>query len=551
MCRLHSFVRDLSGRRRVIVLFLAGGVSALALAPLFFWPVLFVTLPILVWSLDVAVLRDAPLEAEAQTAYGPLRFSPGRLRVAALQGWAFGFGYFLVGLFWVGEAFLVQPEKFAWLLPVALIGMPGGLALFYAGATAAAAVFWNSAFSRVLVLALTLSAFEWLRGNILTGFPWNVLGYALTYPLPLMQSVSVFGIYGLTFIAVILFAAPATIWVATPAQPVQTRRRLTLSALPALLIIIAYGAGHVRLALAEQELVEGVRFRLVQPSIPQREKWRPGKQLEIFNAHLRLSRHSAQGVKDDARGITHIVWPEVAMPFLPLREPHALKAIGDMLPPDVFLITGALRLETPTAKATGKRRLFNSMLVFDDAGRLVTRYDKAHLVPFGEYLPYQETMEWLGLRQLTGIIGGFTAGPPARPLLSVPGLPTAGPLICYEVIFPGAVVQSAQRPKFLLNVTNDAWFGHLNGPFQHFHQARVRAVEEGLPLVRVANNGVSAMIDAHGRLHGHLGLNAVGIIDAGLPKSLPPTIYARYGDLILVLMWVAVVGGWVFCRRIM
>ena len=237
------------------------------------------------------------------------------------------------------------------------------------------------------------------------------------------------------------------------------------------------------------------------------------------------------------------------MPFLPLRQPQALKAIGDMLPDGVHLITGALRLETPMRKSgRSGRRLYNSMLVFDDSGKLVALYDKTHLVPFGEYLPYQETMERFGIRQLTGIKGGFESGPLPRPPLVVPGLPSIGPLICYEVIFPATVTVPGRRPAFLLNVTNDGWFGNLTGPFQHFHQARVRAVEEGLPLVRVANNGVSAVIDAYGRVRGRLGLNIVGVIDADLPKPVPPTIYARFGDFVFFGLWLLTLAGVFVCR---
>lgn len=226
------------------------------------------------------------------------------------------------------------------------------------------------------------------------------------------------------------------------------------------------------------------------------------------------------------------------MPFLPLAHPEALEAIGQLLPPGTRLLSGALRVRTPEAgsPAGARREAFNSLMAFDSEGALTATYDKIHLVPFGEYLPLQDFLESIGLEQLTRMRGGFTAGPVPRPLLRVPGLPPLGVLICYEAVFPGAVVQGEERPGFLLNVTNDGWFGNTTGPRQHLQQARVRAVEEGLALVRVANNGISAMIDPEGRISKQLGLNERGVIDTDLPRPLPPPLYAQYGDLMFALI---------------
>jgi apolipoprotein N-acyltransferase len=226
------------------------------------------------------------------------------------------------------------------------------------------------------------------------------------------------------------------------------------------------------------------------------------------------------------------------MPFLPLDHPEALQAIGELLPEGTSLLSGALRVQWPadTTQPGAKREAFNSLMVFDANGALASVYDKIHLVPFGEYLPFQGFLESIGLEQLSRMRGGFSAGPTPRPLLHVPGLPPLGVLICYEAVFPAAVVQGDERPGVLLNVTNDGWFGNTTGPRQHLQQARVRAVEEGLPLIRVANNGISAMIDPEGRLLQQLGLNERGVIDTGLPQALPPPPYARYGDLLFVFI---------------
>lgn len=515
---IASRIAQLSGWRRLGVAFLAGSLSVLAMAPFFLWPVLFLTLPVLVWLIDGAAANGTG--AGASFWQRPV----GR---AATAGWWFGFGYFLFGLFWIGEAFLVEADKFAWLLPFAVTMMPAGLALFTAAAVASARLYWPANVARVATLALTLSATEWLRGHILTGFPWNVLGYALTWPLPMMQSAALVGIYGLTLLAVLIFASPLVL-LADNARKVALWSAAAIATLP---LILLYGFGVWRLSGGPNPLLDGVRMRIVQASVAQRDKWRPEKQGAIFQDQLNLSRQNAAGHRDDLADVTFLIWPEAAMPFLPLQHPEALAAIGDLLPSGTQLITGALRLKQPLlASSNGARQGYNSLMVFGDKGNLETVYDKIHLVPFGEYLPFQSTLESIGLEQLTRWRGGFSVGRKPRPVLAIPGLPAVAGLICYEAIFPSAVVQGPERPGLLINLTNDGWFGDTTGPWQHFHQSRVRAVEEGLPLVRSANNGVSAVIDGHGQILDLLGLNARGVIDSSVPAALPPPLYARFGD---------------------
>jgi apolipoprotein N-acyltransferase len=526
--------RGLTGWPRAMSAFVAGALSVLAMPPFFLSAALFITLPVLVWLIDGA--------AGAGTSSPIGAFVPSRWRFhpacrAAVIGWWFGFGYFVAGLFWVGEAFLVEAEKFAWALPLAVTAFPGGLALFYALATAAVALAWRPGFARVLVLALALSAAEWLRGHVLTGFPWNVLGYALTFPLPLMQSAGVFGIYGLTLWAVVVFAAPMVLLADRRSGSQSRSQRVMALLIPAAPLCLAWAYGAFKLAEPVPPAVDGIRLRLVQPSVPQREKWRPEKQREIFRDHLELSANGPPGATDGLAGVTHVVWPEAAMPFLPLKSPEALQAIGEMLPPGAYLLSGALRVADPMSLHGVRRRAYNSLMVFGPGGGLAAVYDKIHLVPFGEYLPFQETLERMGIEQLTRWRGGFSAGHNPRPLMHVPGLPPISTLICYEAIFPAAVVQGSERPGVLINVTNDGWFGTTTGPYQHFHQARVRAVEEGLPLVRVANNGISAVIDPDGRVLAEIGLNARGVIDSPLPAARTPPFYARFGDVVFVLCW--------------
>jgi len=523
---LAGWIAGLSGWRRLAVAFVAGSLSVLAMAPFFLWPVLFFTLPVLVWLID-----GSKTPADDATS-----FWRRPLMRAASAGWWFGFGYFLFGLFWIGEAFLVEADKFAWLMPFAVTLMPAGLALYTALAAAAARLVWPAGIARIFVLAVALSSAEWLRGHVLTGFPWNVLGYALTWPLSMMQSAALFGIYGLTLLTVVIFASPLVL-VSDAALGRRDRALLWAAAIAVLPLLVLYGYGAWRLSGDPAPMLEGVRLRIVQASVNQRDKWRPEKQGAIFEDQLNLSRHDASGRRDDLAGITHLIWPEAAMPFLPLEHPEALTAIGELLPAGTQLISGALRLKRPVAiQSNGARQGYNSLMVFADQGSLEMLYDKIHLVPFGEYLPFQPMLERIGLEQLTRWRGGFSVGPTPRPLLMIPGLPAVAGLICYEAIFPAAIVQGGPRPGLMVNVTNDGWFGDTTGPWQHFHQARVRAVEEGLPLVRSANNGISAVIDGRGRIAALLGLNARGVIDSGVPSALAPPPYSRFGDWAFVAL---------------
>jgi apolipoprotein N-acyltransferase len=358
----------------------------------------------------------------------------------------------------------------------------------------------------------------------------------------LLQSAAWFGIYGLTVLTVLIFGLPVSLWV--------SQRRALAVTWPTIALLTLFLAGWLQLYGGSfrydtaGELTNQPRVRLVQPSIPQREKWRPENQRRIFDDHLALSLTAPDGTVDNAADIALIVWPEAAMPFLPLQEPVALRDIGQMLPATATLATGALRAEPPTMPGAA-RRVYNAMLVFGhgDTARVLATYDKTHLVPFGEYLPLQPLLEAIGLQQLSRMRGGFASGVEPRALIDIPGLGRVAPLICYEAIFPGRVVQTRERPRALLNVTNDGWFGNTTGPRQHLHMARVRAVEEGLPVIRAANNGFSAVIGPNGTVYSDgsktetiLALDVRGTIDAYLPPALAPPLYARLGDTVFALL---------------
>jgi apolipoprotein N-acyltransferase len=498
------------GWRRAAIACLAGAASTLAMAPINFWPALFVTFPPLVWLIDGAVAGRW-----------------GSVGAAFLSGWWFGFGYFLAGLYWVGYAFLVDAKTFGWLLPVAVTILPAGLALFTGFGVALARSLWTPGPLRVLTLAAALTCSEWLRGHVLTGFPWNTFGYALTSPLALAQSTSVLGIWGLTFMTVAVFASPALL-----ADEVKGRRWApVLGAVAVLAALALFGA--VRLALNPTETVDGVRLRIMQPNLQQDVKFNYGAKNEVMRRYVELSER-VTGPGAGLGDVTVLVWPESAFPFFLTREPDALAAIAKMLPATTVLITGAARAAEPVPGVQGLRA-YNSIYVIDHDGSILSIYDKLHLVPFGEYLPFQNYLERIGLMQLTKVQGGFLAGERRR-RIAVPGAPEMLPLLCYEVIFPGDAVPRGERPGWLLNLTNDAWFGISSGPYQHLQQARVLAIEEGLPLVRAANSGVSAVVDPFGRIVRSLPLGSEGVLDTTLPRPIAATIYARIGDLGLWLV---------------
>lgn len=551
---LSARASALAGWRRYVASMLAGATSILAFAPFFLAPVLLLTFPLLFW-LALEPRKLGSPTSKTQTAMA----QPGSMGTAAACGWCFGFGFHLAGLYWIGSAFLVEADRFAWAMPFAVILMPAGLAVFHALALAVANIVPGSPVARAIGLALALAATEWLRGTILTGFPWNTLGYALTGPLVLMQSAGIIGIYGLSLLAALLATLPgvamagSALSATSPPAPLRHRHArtglvLALTALP-LTSMLVYGAYALSRPMPPD--VPGVVLRLVQPNIPQRDKFLLDKRREIFETTLALSATNGLMATGSSGGttqtgstrnaITHVIWPEAAMPFLALRSPEALARIGEILPPGTRLIAGTLRLEVDgKAGAQPRQNVFNSTIVLDDLGRLTQLYDKVHLVPFGEYLPFQETLEAFGLEHLTRQKGGFARGAEPRRLMRIAGLPPVSMLICYEVIFPGMSEPADGRPGLLANLTNDAWFGPTSGPHQHFHQSRVRAVEQGVPLIRVANTGISAIVDAHGRILQKLPLGERGVIDTQLPGTIARPPYAGWGDSIFAFAWVLV-----------
>ncbi|MDQ0325310.1 apolipoprotein N-acyltransferase [Rhodopseudomonas julia] len=497
------------GWRRRGIAFSAGAVSALAQAPFFLFPLLWLTLPVLVLLIDGAVSS---------------RFSgrTGRSMAAFGTGWWFGFGYFLAGLWWVGSAFLVEADQFGWLMPFAVVLLPAGLAILWGLGVVAARLIWSGSGWRIFALAFGLGGAEWLRGHLFTGFPWNAIGYALTAGEVMMQSASLANVYALSFLAVVIFSAPITL--------LTGERRRYVAPLLSVAVVLALAAyGLSRLGSASDATVPDINLRIVQPAVDQAQKWLPENRNRVFQDYLTLSAEAGRHPLD---GETLVVWPETALPFILTDEPGALAAIGRLLPQGAHLVTGAARLEN---EPDGSRRVFNSIYLIDSDGTIVGSYDKVHLVPFGEYLPLQDLLDRIGLQQLSLLGGGFSSGTRRR-TLTLPSAPPFVPLICYEIIFPGEIlVDDGSRPGFILNVTNDAWFGHTPGPYQHLHQARVRAVEEGLPVVRAANTGISAIIDSYGRIRVSAKLGTKTFIDGGLPEAAEIPMAARWGGIFTLI----------------
>ncbi len=519
-----------AGLSRAGIAWAAGAFGALAMAPFDVAPALFVSMTVAVLLLDGVATEGG-------------RWSKSALKAAAITGWWFGFGYFTAGLWWLGNAFLVEADQFAWALPLGVLGVPAVLALFTAAGFAASAAMWSAGPRRILALAAGLGAAEALRGVLFTGFPWNAYGMALAAVPGLDQTAALAGLPGLTLLAVAIAASPAAFLTAQ-----DTRARLVAPAVALAVLVVMGAGGALRLAMADHETVPGVRFRILQPAVQQDAKFRPANGPAILRRYLTLSAANGEPTRPAMQGITHLVWPESAFPFILAREPEALARIAALLRPSgTVLLTGAVRESQPMPGETS-RRFYNSIQVLGPDGAITASADKVHLVPFGEYLPFEAVLSALGLRRFVHAPGGFGAGDGFR-LLPVPGLSGVVPLICYEAIFPGAVVPSGERPQLFLNVTNDAWFGDTPGPRQHFAQARLRSIEEGVPLVRSANTGVSAVVDAYGRTRARLDVGKTGFLDADLPVMASSTPFSNFGFAVPALLWMLFAAAAIVGRR--
>lgn len=465
-----------------------GALAAAAFPPLHLVPVLWLAFPGL---LLLAGSREGP-----RGAFG--------------VGWAWGVGHFVAGLYWISNALLTEADRFAWLVPLAVPGIAAVLALFVAVPVVLACL-WPAGWPRVLAFAGLWTLAEIARGYLLTGFPWNLLGTVWAFGALPVQGAAWIGTHGLSALTVVLACLPLvwgrTAWAVGGA-------------------VLAGGAAFGLVRIAAEEPPPGpTTIRVVQGNIAQAHKWRDELRIAHFRRYLGLTAGVPPAGADE--GPMVVIWPETASPYMLDSDATARSLAAGALPEGALLIAGSVRIERGAGGSDPQVRVWNSLLAIDRSASVIGLYDKHHLVPFGEYVPLRNVLP------IETVVPGnldFSAGPGPRTLtLPGTGVPPFSPLICYEVIFPGNVVAPGERPAWLLNLTNDAWFGVSSGPYQHLASARMRAVEEGLPLVRAANTGVSAVFDARGRTVASLGLNRTGVIAAPLPAARAATPYARAG----------------------
>lgn len=494
----------------------AGGLAAFAFAPYFQIYLLIPGFVLFFWLLDATP----------------------DLRRAFTVGWLFGLGHFGVGFYWIVHAFLVDAARYGWMAPFAIFFMAAGLALFPAIVGAMARFLFGrwalDSAGRVLLLACVWIGVEWVRGWVLTGLPWNLVGMVWAGSDVMMQFAALGGVLGLGLVTLIAAMLPAVL--ADMGRPSCRIVAWPIGGMCVIGLVAAFG--WARLGAAEIGYVEKVRLRIVQPNTPQHLKWAPDKRMAHIRELAKLSQHPPESGPPP----THLIWPETAVTYNLQHSPNLLTGLAGIVPPGGVLLTGAPRSDAPVSKAP---KYWNSLLAVGGDAKIAAVYDKRHLVPFGEYVPMRGL---LPVDKLTQGRGDFAVGAGKR-TLRVQGLPPFAPLICYEAIFASEVRQLGASPEWLLNITNDAWFGHSAGPYQHLAAVRFRAVEMGVPLVRAANTGVSAVFDPFGRVLGDIPLGTQAVLDTPLPKALANRpLYARHGDLlVLVLMAVCLLIAWRAC----
>ena len=492
---------------RVKLYGLAAGLGVLAvgaLPPFYFLPCLFLAFSGLIFLLNRA-------EDKKQ---------------ATFLGFWFGFGFFSIGLSWVCNAFLIEGMGLGFLIPLPLIGFGlwGGL---FPAAACAIAMYFPKGMRRLIAFSAVWGIMEWVRSWFLTGFPWNPVGSVWTHWPVMIQTASVWGVFGLSTVSIFIAGLPAL---------VKGRSYREFWPVLTMLFMIAalagYGVHRLKQAPDMTDTVNGTMIRLVQPNIPQGIKWSKDEAEQNLMKLVHLSRAG------EAEKISHVVWPETATQFLLQEDKFAQSMVISALTPGSILLAGSLRSERNEAGEIMK--LFNSIVAINDVGLSLGSYDKSHLVPFGEYIPFAEFFPFV--RQIVPVPMDFSTGQGIKTKFIPRTLPV-GMLVCYEVIFPGRVADKKARPYWLVNVTNDGWYGISAGPHQHFAAAQMRAVEEGLPLARSANTGISGMIDAYGRIAASLELGTQGYVDFGLPRrTKEPTIYSVYGNKVPLIFFLALLA---------
>jgi len=519
------------GWRRFVLLLIAGAIAGLSVPPFFVLPALFVAMPIWVWALDGAErLRGW------RRLFGP----------AFSIGFAFGLGYFLVAFHWLGAAFFVDGGWVLGAMPFAIAALSALIALFWGLASALAHLTWSHGWVRILTLSAWLSAAEFARGHLFSGFPFDLLGYSLTGTDEMMQLASVIGVYGLTFLAPLLAMTPALVW---PADNRGWSQRLAPLFLALLVIAGQLGYGWNRLSGTISTERQDMSLRLVQPLVYEHADFGNVDPVALIDRLLMLSdmrmNPNDQGLDD----ITHLVWPESSLPFFLETYPEALARIARLLPEQATLLAGVPRRPFEPGPEQSLAPPHNSVVAIDTDGEVVASYDKSHLVPFGEYLPFAGLFAQLGITQFVPGADGWSPGDTKRRLMNLPGAPAPLVLVCYEIIFSGDLGDVAGA-QFLLNLTNDAWFDGSIGPAQHAHHARVRAVEEGMSLVRAANTGLSFATDPLGRVSAELTPGEMAVLDVRPHERLTGTVFQSVRHWpVLIAVLAGVIAGFAASRR--
>ena len=482
---IHRSLMQLKRWQAALVLFASGALMALGFAPFYYWPVIFIALPIFYILLTASTSRGQ----------------------AIWRGFYFGYGYSMAGTWWIGNALLVDAAKFGWMLPFSILGLSAAMAAWFMvfGFT----VYASRARMSPLMFAVLWVIVELLRSVGMFGFPWNLVGYMSLASLPMAQMASLIGTYGLSLLVVAVGVFPAYM--------LQSRRAFwSASIITAMVIALSYGYGASR--LVEPAAMTTTRIRIVQPNIPQEVK---GTRAGVQVAAESLERLTSQKTTEPSPDI--IIWPETAYPF-------TLRADKPILLPglDGVLLTGAVRAEGERPNT----RIWNSLVAISPSGDLLASYDKHQLVPFGEFVPLRHL---LPLDKITPGDTDFSRGTGAQ-TIRIRTLPPFSPLVCYEGIFPWLAIDTQNRPDWILNVTNDGWYGDSPGPYQHFEMVRMRAIEQGLPVVRAANSGISAVVDGKGRITSMLSLNSGDILEQLLPKPEKNTFYAISNAPLIQLM---------------